>query len=105
MDAEEAPDPLDVQETLKVEEHAVVLALRDTYMPGLDSSDAVMFATLLADLFPNVQVPMIFDSYGAQANKMQMNDTVSNLEEIPVLAKPPGGSGGENLEGIVIRIV
>jgi len=96
-DTEDAPDPRDV---LKVEEHAVVLALRDTYMPGLDGSDAVMFATLLADLFPNVQVPMIFESYGSQGSKMQMNEQVSNLEEIPVLAKASGEPDGDNVEGM-----
>lgn len=96
VDNEDAPDPQDV---LKMEEHAVVLALRDTYMPGLDGSDAVMFATLLADLFPNVQVPMIFESYGSQGSKMQMNDQVSNLEEIPVLSKAPGEPSGDNVEG------
>lgn len=100
-ETEDPPDPHDVRETIKVEERAVVLALRDTYMPGLDGSDAVMFATLLADLFPNVQVPMIFDSYGAQGSKMEMNDQVSNLEEIPVLPKSSGQSGpGESLEGM-----
>ena len=97
MDTEDAPDPRDV---LKVEEHAVVLALRDTYMPGLDGSDAVMFATLLADLFPDVQVPMIFESYGSQGSKMQMNEQVSNLEEIPVLSKFLGEPGGDNVEGM-----
>jgi len=59
-------------------------------MPALDGSDAVMFATLLADLFPNVQVPLIFDNYknnDTQSFRMQMNDQVSNLEEIPVLPK------------------
>ena len=97
MDTEDAPDPRDV---LKVEEHAVVLALRDTYMPGLDGSDAVMFATLLADLFPDVQVPMIFESYGSQGSKMQMNEQVSNLEEIPVLSKSLGEPSGDNVEGM-----
>ena len=96
VDNEDTADP---HEILKVEEHAVVVALRDTYMPGLDSSDAVMFATLLADLFPNVQVPMIFESYGSQGSKMQMNDQVSNLEEIPVLSKAPGEPSGDNVEG------
>ena len=96
MDNEDVPDP---QEVLKVEEHAVVLALRDTYMPGLDGSDAVMFATLLADLFPNVQVPMIFESYGSQGSRMQMNEQVSNLEEIPVLSKAPGEPSGDNVDG------
>lgn len=96
MDNEDTSDP---HEVLKVEEHAVVLALRDTYMPGLDGSDAVMFATLLADLFPNVQVPMIFESYGSQGSKMQMNDQVSNLEEIPVLSKGPGEPSGDHVEG------
>ena len=98
---EDAPDPRDV---LKVEERGVVLALRDTYMPGLDGSDAVMFATLLADLFPNVQVPMIFESYGSQGSKMQMNEQVSNLEEIPVLPKAPGEPSGDNMEGMWIAL-
>ena len=96
---EEDTGQQDEEEILKVEEHAVVLALRDTYMPGLDSSDAVMFATLLADLFPNAQVPMIFDTFGAEGSKMRMNEQVSNLEEIPVLPKPPGDFERDNLEG------
>lgn len=98
VENEEAPNLQDVQEMLKVEERAVVLALRDTFMPGLDGSDAIMFATLLADLFPNVQVPMIFENYGSQGNKMQMNEQVSNLEEIPVLSKA-GEPGGDHVEG------
>ncbi|XP_015758877.1 PREDICTED: dynein beta chain, ciliary-like [Acropora digitifera] len=90
LETNDPPDPQVVQDTLKVEEHAVVLALRDLFMPALDGSDAVMFATLLADLFPNVQVPLIFDNYknnDTQSCRMQMNDQVSNLEEIPVLPK------------------
>ena len=89
----------DVQETLKSEERALVLALRDTFMPGLEGSDAVMFATLLADLFPKVQVPMIFDSYNSQGSKMHLNDQVCNLEEIPVLPKALGTRDGQNSEG------
>ena len=101
METDEPPDPQEVQEALKVEECAVVLALRDTYVPGLDGSDAVMFATLLADLFPNVQVPLIFDNYGAdtQGSRMQMNDEVSNLEEIPVLSKYSCEAGEEKVKG------
>ncbi|XP_066025345.1 uncharacterized protein [Pocillopora verrucosa] len=97
MENQDASNVQDEQEILKLEERAVVLALRDAFMPGLDGSDAVMFATLLADLFPNVQVPMIFESYGSEGTKMQMNEQVSNLEEIPVLSKT-GELGVNNAE-------
>lgn len=102
VETDDPPDPQEVQEALKVEECAVVLALRDTYVPGLDGSDAVMFATLLADLFPNVQVPLIFDNYGAdtQGSRMQMNDQVSNLEEIPVLSKYSCEAGEEKVKAL-----
>lgn len=70
-------------------------------MPALDGSDAVMFATLLADLFPNVQVPLIFDNYNTdpQSCRMQMNDEVSNLEEIPVLPKQFAPAEDGKVEG------
>ena len=68
---------------LQAEEKAVVLALRDTFIPGLRGSDAVMFATLLADLFPGVDLPTVFESLGVLDGKTPMNEPVSNLEEIP----------------------
>ena len=37
-------------------------------MPGLAGADAVMFATLLADFFPSLDVPLIFDQ-GMQEDK------------------------------------
>ena len=75
----------DTAMVLQVEEKAVVLSLRDSFMPSLADSDAVMFATLLADLFPNVHVPMIFENLGVRDGRVLMNDDVCNLEEIPAI--------------------
>jgi len=86
--------------SLKAEEHAVVLALRDTFIPQLTSSDAVMFATLVSDLFPSGQIPMIFDSYGVIEGKMALNQSISNLDEIPVTSRPASAAVEEKIEGI-----
>lgn len=85
--------------TLKAEEYAVVLALRDTFIPQLANSDAVMFATLVSDLFPSGQIPMIFDSYGVVEGKMALNQSISNLDEIPVSPRPGSPAVEEKVEG------
>lgn len=90
--AEGTSNTTEDQEMQRIEEQAVVLAFRDTFMSQISGSDAIMFATLLSDLFPIVQIPMIFDSYGVVQGKMALNDPVSNLDEIPVTPKSRQGS-------------
>ena len=67
---------------MKVEEEAVVLALRDSFIPGLKGSNAIMFATLLADLFPGINLPTVFESFGVRDGKTAMNELVYNLDEV-----------------------
>ena len=35
-------------------------ALRDTFVPRMNTRDASLFATIMQDLWPNVDVPMVF---------------------------------------------
>lgn len=82
-------------DSLKAEEHVVVVALRDTFMPHLTANDSIMFATLVSDMFPDGQVPMIFDDYGVVDGKMALNQSISNLDEIPVSPRSRPASGQE----------
>ena len=45
---------------LHQEEEALVTALRDTFLPRMPSRDASIFATTVSDLWPNVEVAMVF---------------------------------------------
>lgn len=65
-------------------------------MPQLSCSDSVMFATLVLDLFPNGQIPMIFDSYGVVDGKMALNQSISNLDEIAVSPRSRPASADEH---------
>ncbi|XP_076457719.1 uncharacterized protein LOC143291635 isoform X3 [Babylonia areolata] len=42
------------------EESSLVTALRDTFVPRMNARDASLFATLVQDLWPHVDVPMVF---------------------------------------------
>ena len=45
---------------LYAEEKALVLALRDTFLPRLQGRDASIFATLLTDIWPHLDLPLVF---------------------------------------------
>ena len=64
-----------------LEEKAIVLALRDTFMPSLSGSDAVMFATIVADLFPDVDIPTIFNNnVNVKEQQIQCVDDIIGVE-------------------------
>ena len=65
----------------QLEERALVEAIRDTFLPGLSLSDAVIFATLIVDVFHGAEAETIFE------NGVQGRTSVSN-EPDQISAKP-----------------
>ncbi len=47
-------------DTAAEENEALVTALRNTFMPRLLDRDASVFATLIKDLWPDIEVPLLF---------------------------------------------
>ena len=45
---------------LRFEEQALVIAIRDTFLPRMQGRDASVFITLVTDVWPTVDVPMVF---------------------------------------------
>ncbi|KAL3885754.1 hypothetical protein ACJMK2_025795 [Sinanodonta woodiana] len=45
---------------LRMEEKALVTALRDTFLPRMAGRDASVFVTLVTDVWPHVDIPMMF---------------------------------------------
>jgi len=43
-----------------LEEKALVIALRDTFLPRMVGRDASVFVTLVMDVWPTVDIPMVF---------------------------------------------
>ncbi|XP_052060514.1 uncharacterized protein LOC127700861 isoform X4 [Mytilus californianus] len=59
------------EQKLHQEEKALVMAIRDTFLPRLHGRDASVFATLITDLWPYLNIPMVFGG------------------ELEILSKPP----------------
>ncbi|XP_071959570.1 uncharacterized protein [Antedon mediterranea] len=62
------------------EPEALVLALRDMFMPRLHGSDAEMFITLVEDLFPSVKVAMTFEGASQDDDTLEFNTAVVSLQ-------------------------
>ena len=52
--------------TVKDESEALVMALRNVFMPRLSDRDASIFSTLIQDLWPCAEVPMVFQGQGEE---------------------------------------
>lgn len=59
------------EQKLHQEEKSLVMAIRDTFLPRLHGRDASVFATLITDLWPYLNIPMVFGG------------------ELDILSKPP----------------
>ncbi|XP_033103095.1 dynein heavy chain 9, axonemal-like [Anneissia japonica] len=82
----EEPKP-DIREAITIPEEyiadepeALVLALRDMFMPRLHGSDAEMFITLVEDLFPSVKIAMTFEGASQDDDCLELNTAVVNIQ-------------------------
>ena len=76
--AVEVPESL-----IKYESEALVIALRNTFMPRLHGSDSEMFVTMVEDAFPDAGVPMGFG--GSKSGRVLVNDFVICLRRLYLL--------------------
>ncbi|XP_064650622.1 uncharacterized protein LOC135502065 isoform X3 [Lineus longissimus] len=61
QEKEEKGQSDDIPENMiKDEDEALVTALRNTFMPRLQQRDSSVFGTLLNDLWPDVEIPLLF---------------------------------------------
>ena len=89
---QEAPNIDEESLIQQLEEIALVEAIRDTFLPGLSVSDAVMFATLIVDVFQTADATTIFlnriqevSSSVPYDNSSNFTAEVSNkLSELPI---------------------
>lgn len=51
---------LEGDKSLRLEEKAMVTALRDSFLPRMVGRDASVFVTLVSDVWPTVDIPMVF---------------------------------------------
>lgn len=62
-----------------IEQRSIVLALRSTITPSLSGADAVMFATLIGDYFPALNVQLVFDDVVGDENEASIADETIGL--------------------------
>ncbi|KAK7479590.1 hypothetical protein BaRGS_00029139 [Batillaria attramentaria] len=62
------------------EESALVIALRDTFMPRLNARDASLFATIVQDIWPKVDVPMVFGGDLERQPKVHQTDLLQTIK-------------------------
>lgn len=56
--------------SLRLEEKAMVIALRDTFLPRMVGRDVSVFVTLLTDVWPHVDIPMVFSGEDDALDKL-----------------------------------
>ena len=72
--ADQSLDASDEQDIRQIEQKSIMLALRSSIAPSLCGADAAMFATLLSDYFPSVEVPLVFDQDVESENNLSIGD-------------------------------
>lgn len=57
-----APQGEDISSEMKLraEEKSLVMAIRDTFLPRMQGRDASIFCTLITDIWPHVDLPLLF---------------------------------------------
>lgn len=71
----------DTDATKKVlEESALVTAIRDTFMPRMGLRDSSIFATIVQDLWPDVDVPMVFGGDVEVEAKVKHSDSFITIK-------------------------
>nr|XP_022320176.1 dynein beta chain, flagellar outer arm-like isoform X6 [Crassostrea virginica] len=53
-------DDISSEMKLRAEEKSLVMAIRDTFLPRMQGRDASIFCTLITDIWPHVDLPMLF---------------------------------------------
>ncbi|XP_052258855.1 uncharacterized protein LOC127863384 isoform X2 [Dreissena polymorpha] len=77
--SEPAEKILEGGKTLMLEEKSLVMALRDTFLPRMVGRDASVFTTLVMDVWPHVDIPMVFGGNDDGMDKLpEINSRVSS---------------------------
>lgn len=63
-------------------------AIRDTFLPGLSLSDAVVFATLIVDVFQTADTATIFQN-GIEGENSVLNESDQVSTRLTELSVPP----------------
>eukprot|EP00105_Crassostrea_gigas_P044993 XP_019929141.1 PREDICTED: dynein beta chain, ciliary isoform X4 [Crassostrea gigas] len=53
-------DGISSEMKLRAEEKSLVMAIRDTFLPRMQGRDASIFCTLITDIWPHVDLPLLF---------------------------------------------
>ncbi|XP_062584100.1 uncharacterized protein LOC134245872 [Saccostrea cucullata] len=53
-------DDISSEMKLRAEEKSLVMAIRDTFLPRMQGRDASIFCTLITDIWPHVDLPLLF---------------------------------------------
>jgi len=69
----ETVDELFSESKLRQEEQVLVLAIRDTFLPRMQGRDGSMFSTLVTDIWPHVDVPMVFGGEKEAETKLPLS--------------------------------
>ena len=77
------------------EDEALVTALRDTFLPRMQNRDASVFSTFVSDLWPDLDLPMIFGGDSDRPGQ-PMNPNHSILTE---LKTPRSNQSQKSLKG------
>nr|KAG5694044.1 hypothetical protein BaRGS_025623 [Batillaria attramentaria] len=83
------------------EESALVIALRDTFMPRLNARDASLFATIVQDIWPKVDVPMVFGGDLERQPKVHQTDSLQTIKSELRIRSSKSADSNKSLKGFV----
>lgn len=85
--------------TLMLEEKALVIALRDTFLPRMVGRDASVFVTLVMDVWPNVDIPMVFGGEEEFGDKLPENHSRVSSKSSSRIRTAKSQSSTKSLKG------
>ena len=94
------PSTAEASRLQRLEERALVEAIRDTFLPGLSLSDIVIFATLIVDVFQTADAATIFQSSIEEKNSV-LNESEQLSAGLPALSVPQSDEKGNYLDKFI----
>ncbi|KAL5020323.1 hypothetical protein ScPMuIL_003215 [Solemya velum] len=89
---------------LQFEEEALVTALRDTYLPRLQGQDSSIFAGLITDLWPNVNIPLLFEGDTEEVNRKGFSSPVASRPSSSRIKTAKSMDSQKSLRGLYERV-
>ncbi|XP_053409232.1 uncharacterized protein LOC123561373 isoform X4 [Mercenaria mercenaria] len=103
--SEKAEKVLDGDKSLRLEEQAMVTALRDSFLPRMVGRDASVFVTLVSDVWPMVDIPMVFGGDEDVMDKLPESNSRVSSKGSSRIRTAKSQSSTKSVRGLHVEII